>query len=60
MTIEDEEPEEMSLEDIEEILERFVQLGLAEAVICEDGEVGYQITELGAALYESQSQKRLN
>jgi hypothetical protein len=52
--------EDMTLEDIEEILERFVQLGLAEAVICEDGEVGYQITEMGAALYESQSQKRLN
>ena len=56
----DEEPVELTLEDIEAILERFVHLGLAEAILGEDGEVGYKITEMGAAVYESQSQKRLN
>jgi hypothetical protein len=56
----DEEPMEMTLEDIEAILELFVQLGLAEAVIGEGGEVGYRITEMGAAVYESQMQKVLN
>jgi hypothetical protein len=52
--------EGMTLEDVEAILERFVQLGLAEAVVMEDGEVGYRVTELGLAMHEAQQQKNLN
>lgn len=55
MTIMDEEPEEISSEDIEAILEKFVSLGMATKVILENGEVEYQVTDIGIAVYESQN-----
>ena len=58
--IHDVDIDNVTLEDIEEILERFVQFGLAESVVMEGGEIGYKITEIGAAVYESQMQKVLN
>jgi hypothetical protein len=44
---------EEAAEDIQRRLDKFVEMGVCEAKIMEDGERGYRLTDLGRAYYES-------
>lgn len=47
--------DDLTEDDIEAILEKFVTMGMATRTEFENGDIGYQITDLGIAVHESYS-----